>query len=71
MDFFMIWITMGLGVLMMCGIQETIAYLGVDHGGGGEEISESSTQVYVAFCMTLLVMIWPLVLLELVKGGQR
>ncbi|MBI3924404.1 MAG: hypothetical protein HY319_02585 [Armatimonadetes bacterium] len=70
MEFFMLWMTMGLGVLMMCGIQETIAYLGVDYAGG-EEISEGATQVYVAFCMTLLVMIWPLVLMEMVRGGQR
>ncbi len=64
MQFLMLWITMGLGVLVMCGVHETIASLGAD-------APESSTSVYVAMCMTLLVMVWPLVLLEMVRPSQR
>lgn len=64
----MLWLTMGLGVLMQCGLNETIAFLGLESEG---EVEGDEAAVYVAICLTMLVLTWPLVLLEMVRGNQR
>jgi hypothetical protein len=61
---------MGLGVLIHCGIEDTVTYLALDAASRGDETAESST-TYITVCMLLMVLMWPVVLLEMVRSNQR
>lgn len=64
MDFVLLWLTLGLGVLMTCGLEEAIASVGLEHDA---ETSDRAQAVFGAFCLTLLVFTWPIVLAEFLK----
>lgn len=70
MHFVLLWLTMGLGVLIHCGIEDTVTYLALDAASRGDETSESST-TYITVCMLLMILMWPVVLLEMVRSNQR
>ncbi|MEW6278222.1 MAG: hypothetical protein AB1758_06345 [Candidatus Eremiobacterota bacterium] len=70
MHFVLLWLTLGMAVLIHCGIDETVTYLGLEAATKGDETSESS-QVYIGVCLALMVLMWPLVLLEMVRSNQR
>ncbi|MGE0495400.1 MAG: hypothetical protein AB7S38_39710 [Vulcanimicrobiota bacterium] len=68
MELILIWLTLGLGVLMTCGLDETIAAVSMDVDA---EASEASKTLYGTVCLMLMVLTWPIVLLEMVRTGQK
>lgn len=70
MHFVLLWLTLGLGVLIHCGIEETVTYLALDAAAKGDETAESST-TYITVCMVLMVLMWPMVLLEMVRNNHH
>lgn len=66
-----LWVALGLALLVYCGIEETIALLAFDYQGQFDESGTGAAQVYFALCLTLLVIAWPVVLMEMVRGNQQ
>ena len=64
MHFLMLWLTLGLCLLMHFGIEEIVTYISLD-------LPSSDTRppgpFYYALCLTLIVLAWPMVLLEYVQ----
>lgn len=71
MGFATFWIVMGLMVLVWSGIEETIAGLMLECQAWEGRIGVASKRAYCAACLTLLVLAWPVLLVELVQGGQE
>ncbi len=71
MGFVTLWMLIGLSVLVCCGLEETIAFIGFDCSLSNEEISPQVVTVYIAVCLFFIVLSWPLILMELVRGSQR
>jgi hypothetical protein len=67
----MLWLTLGLALLVHCGVEETITHLALEMPGPRDESRAVGSQVYFALCLTLLVLVWPVVLLEMVRGQHR
>jgi hypothetical protein len=64
MLFLMVWLTLGLSLLMTLGIDEIVTYIALDLAEASEERWGSPT--YYALCLTLIVLAWPMVLMEYV-----
>ena len=71
MEVVTLWIALGMALLVYCGIEETIAVLSFDYQGQVDESGAAAAQVYFALCLTLLVIAWPVVLMEMVRGNQQ
>jgi hypothetical protein len=68
----MLWIVLGLTLLVWNGLDDLIALLMLDcQGQQCERMSRGVAQAYCAFCLTLLVVAWPIVLMEMSQGGQE
>lgn len=65
MLFLMLWLTMGLSMLVLFGIDDIVTYIALDTADSAEESLNSP--VYFALCLTLIVVAWPMVLLEYVQ----
>ena len=66
-----LWIALGLALLMYCGIEETVALLAFDYQGQLDDSGTGAAHVYFALCLTLLVIAWPIVLMEMVRSNQQ
>lgn len=66
-----LWIVLGLAVLMQVGLEETVAVLSLDHPARDEDQDSGPSALYLALCLTLLVVAWPVVLMELLRGDQQ
>ena len=66
-----LWIALGLTLLAWNGIEETIASLMIDFQGNGERSSEGMAQVYCALCLTLLVVVWPIVMMDMLESNRE
>lgn len=64
MDFMMLWLVLGLAVVVSSGIHENLWTLGM-----GNEDSPQDDALKGAACLTLMVMFWPFVLVELLGEG--
>ena len=71
MAFVSLWLALGLVVLRQVGIEETLAVLSLDYPGLHEDPDQGPPALYLALCLTLLVVAWPVVLMELVRGDQQ
>ncbi|NDD28227.1 MAG: hypothetical protein EB084_08185 [Proteobacteria bacterium] len=65
MTFLMLWLTLGLSFLVVCGIDDVVAHVSLDPGDGDEDVPRSPE--FVALCLTLVVVAWPAALLEYVQ----
>jgi len=65
MLFITLWLTMGLAVLVVFGINEIITHIALDLADTAEE--RFNGPVYFALCLMLIVIVWPIVLLEYVQ----
>lgn len=65
MTFLMLWLTLGLSLLILFGIDDIITHIALDAVEAAEEPVHSP--LYFALCLTLIVVAWPMVLLEYVK----
>lgn len=65
MTFLMLWLTMGLSLLVLFGIDEVVTHIALDAVEASEE--PVNGPLYFALCLTLIVVAWPVVLLEYVK----
>jgi hypothetical protein len=63
--FVMLWITIGLSLLVLFGIDDLVMYISLEPTEGAEEVPHSP--VYFALCLTIMVIVWPLILLEYVQ----
>jgi len=65
MTFLMLWLTMGLSLLVMFGIEEVVTYISLDLAEASDE--HANSPAYYALCLTVIVIAWPMVLLEYVQ----
>jgi hypothetical protein len=65
MMFLMLWLTIGLSLLVLFGIDEIVTYIALDLAEASED--RFNSPVYYALCLTLIVLAWPMVLLEYVQ----
>jgi multisubunit Na+/H+ antiporter MnhC subunit len=65
MLFLMLWLTMGLSLLVLFGIEEIVTYIALDVAETSEE--RFANPVYFALCLTIIVIAWPMVLMEYVQ----
>jgi hypothetical protein len=66
MPFVMLWLTLGLCLLMHFGIDEIVTFISLDVPTG-EQPGPTPGPVYYGLCLTLIVLAWPMVLLEYVQ----
>lgn len=67
----LLWIVLGLTLLAWNGLDDTIALLMLDcQAQHGEEAGLAVLQFYCAISLTLLVVAWPIVLLDMVQEGS-
>jgi len=68
----LLWVCLGVTLLAWNGLDDTIAMLMLDCSTqGGEEASPRAVQVYCAISLTVLVVAWPVVLMDMVQGGPE
>lgn len=60
-----LWIALGLALLVHCGVEDTVALLAMDLAQAGEG---DGPPWLVALCLTLLVVAWPVVMVEMVRS---
>lgn len=70
-EFATFWIVLGLMVLIWSGIEDTVTSVMLECQTMDGRLSRTSERVYCALCLTLLVLAWPAVLVDLVSGGQE
>lgn len=61
----MLWLTVGLSLLMLFGIEEIVTYISLDLAEAAED--RFNSPAYYALCLTIIVVAWPMVLLEYVQ----
>lgn len=66
MPFVMLWLTLGLCLLMHFGIEEIVTYISLDVPGSGEPM-QAPGPLYYGLCLFLIVLAWPMVLMEYVQ----
>ncbi|MHB2021199.1 MAG: hypothetical protein ACYCW6_30060 [Candidatus Xenobia bacterium] len=65
MQFLMLWLTLGLCLLMHFGIEDIVTFISLDISSSGDQPIPGPA--YYAVCLTLIVLAWPMVLLEYVQ----
>lgn len=65
MPFLMLWLTLGLSLLIVFGIDDIVTHIALDLAEASEE--RFNSPIYYALCLTLIVIVWPVVLLEYVQ----
>ncbi|MBM3462514.1 MAG: hypothetical protein FJX76_10470 [Armatimonadetes bacterium] len=61
----MLWLTMGLSLLVLFGIEEIVTYISLDLAEASED--RFNHPAYYALCLTIIVIAWPMVLMEYVQ----
>lgn len=68
MTFLTLWLTLGLSLLVLFGIDDVVAHIVMDEADACEGAGEPPHgPAYLALCLTLVVVAWPVVLLEYVR----
>jgi len=70
-EFATFWIVLGLMVLIWSGIEDTLTSLMLDCQTWNGSLSLASKHAFCALCLTLLVLAWPIMLVDLVSGGPE
>jgi len=70
-EFATFWIVLGLMVLIWSGLEDTLTSVMLECQASDGRLGLTSKRFYCALCLTLLVLAWPVVLMDLVSGGQE
>lgn len=62
MSFLLLWLTMGLLVLLTCGIDDIVTHISLDLAEAADERFDHP--VYYALCLSVIVVAWPMLLFE-------
>ena len=65
MTFLMLWITLGLSLLILLGIEDLVASISIELAEAEDEGLQHPA--FHALCLTFMVLAWPMLLLEYVQ----